>query len=83
MLIRFDKITTCKIPDEYYKKMRLFLFLDVAVKHMVSDERYKLAKRCIVIDHHKNDCDIEQASIVISDSSLFCLCRINHGYGLN
>jgi phosphoesterase RecJ-like protein len=60
------------IPDELYQEALVFI-LDVAVKHMVSDDRYKLAKEVIVIDHHKNNCDIENASIVLSDAT-FSAC---------
>ncbi|MCU0105610.1 bifunctional oligoribonuclease/PAP phosphatase NrnA [Acholeplasma vituli] len=60
------------ILDETYQNALVFI-LDVAVKHMVSDERYKLAKEVIVIDHHKNDCDIENVSLVLSDST-FSAC---------
>ena len=60
------------IPNELYNDALVFI-LDVAVKHMVSDERYRLAKEVIVIDHHKNACDIENANIVLSDST-FSAC---------
>jgi phosphoesterase RecJ-like protein len=60
------------IPNELYNDALVFI-LDVAVKHMVSDERYRLAKEVIVIDHHKNACDIENTSIVLSDST-FSAC---------
>ncbi len=46
-----------EISDELYKNA-LVIICDVAVAHMVSDDRYKLAKEVFVIDHHKNDCDI-------------------------
>ncbi len=39
-------------------KDSLAIILDVAVSHLVSDDRYLLAKECIVIDHHNNDSDI-------------------------
>ncbi|MDE5715251.1 MAG: bifunctional oligoribonuclease/PAP phosphatase NrnA [Anaeroplasmataceae bacterium] len=45
----------------------LVIITDVAVSHMVSDERYKLAKEVFIIDHHKNASDITQN--VICDSS--------------
>ena len=45
------------ISDEIYNDA-LVIILDVAVAHMVSDDRYKLAIEVFVIDHHKNDCDI-------------------------
>lgn len=60
------------IPNELYNDALVFI-LDVAVKHMVSDERYRHAKEVIVIDHHKNACDIENTSIVLSDST-FSAC---------
>lgn len=60
------------IPDDTYQNALVFI-VDVAVKHMVSDERYKLGKEVIVIDHHRNDCDIENASLVLSDST-FSAC---------
>lgn len=70
---RFDMDNDMQtIPDDLYHEALVFI-LDVAVKHMVSDERYKLAKDVIVIDHHKNACDIENASIVLSDPS-FSAC---------
>lgn len=61
-----------KITDDTYQNALVFI-LDVAVKHMVSDDRYKLAKEVIVIDHHKNTCDIEEASLVLSDAT-FSAC---------
>ncbi len=70
---RFDMENDMQnIPDALYQDALVFI-LDVAVKHMVSDDRYKLAKEVIVIDHHKNACDIENASLVLSDST-FSAC---------
>lgn len=70
---RFDMENDMQsIPDELYADALVFI-LDVAVKHMVSDDRYKLAKEVIVIDHHKNACDIENATLVLSDST-FSAC---------
>ncbi|MDY0210339.1 MAG: bifunctional oligoribonuclease/PAP phosphatase NrnA [Acholeplasma sp.] len=66
---KFDKDNEMQvIEDAIYEKALVFI-LDVAVSHMVSDDRYKMAKEVIVIDHHKNDCNIEEASLVISDPS--------------
>ena len=45
------------ITDDIYNGA-LAIICDVAVKNMVSDDRYTLAKEVFVIDHHKNDCDI-------------------------
>ena len=51
------------IEDSVYENA-LAIICDVAVTHMVSDDRYKLAKEVFVIDHHKNDCDITNNHIV-------------------
>lgn len=51
------------INEEEYNNA-LCIICDVAVKHMVSDDRYALAKEVYVIDHHKNDCDITKNHIV-------------------
>lgn len=48
------------IPDSYYDNSLVFI-LDVAVKDMVSDDRYALAKEVIIIDHHQNSTDIEHS----------------------
>lgn len=36
----------------------LVIVCDTSVAHLISDDRYKLAKEVIVIDHHTNDSDI-------------------------
>ena len=46
-----------EVNDELYKDA-LVIIVDVAVKSMVSDDRYSLAKEVFVIDHHNNECDI-------------------------
>ena len=48
-----------EVSDDLYKDA-LVIIVDVAVKSMVSDERYTLAKEVFVIDHHNNDCDITE-----------------------
>lgn len=45
------------IDDDKYNNA-LVIICDVAVKNMVSDDRYLKAKDIVVIDHHKNECDI-------------------------
>ena len=55
--------TMDEISDEVYADA-LVIIVDVAVAHMVSDDRYKLAKEVFVIDHHKNECDITENHIV-------------------
>lgn len=45
------------IADDLYKDALVFI-VDVAVKEMISDDRYELAKEVIIIDHHQNDPNI-------------------------
>jgi phosphoesterase RecJ-like protein len=52
-----------EIPDETYNDA-LVIIVDVAVDYMISDDRYKLAKEVFVIDHHKNECNINAYHIV-------------------
>ncbi|HEY8405990.1 MAG TPA: bifunctional oligoribonuclease/PAP phosphatase NrnA [Acholeplasma sp.] len=46
-----------EVIDETYHDA-LVIVIDTAVKHLVSDDRYTLAKELIVIDHHLNDTDL-------------------------
>lgn len=52
-----------EICDEIYENA-LVIIVDVAVDYMISDNRYKLAKEVFVIDHHKNECNINAYHIV-------------------
>ncbi len=61
------KATMDNIGDMAYKGA-LSVITDVAVKHMISDERYTLAKETIIIDHHRNDMDVDQVSIFYRDA---------------
>ncbi len=45
-----------EIDDSFYKDA-LAIVVDVAVKELVADDRYRLAKTTMVIDHHRNDTD--------------------------
>ena len=45
------------VGDSKYENA-LVIITDVSVSHMVSDDRYKLAKEVFIIDHHKNESDI-------------------------
>ena len=47
-----------EITDETYASA-LVIIVDVAVSHLVSDDRYILAKELIIIDHHTNPTDIK------------------------
>ncbi|MDY0276807.1 MAG: bifunctional oligoribonuclease/PAP phosphatase NrnA [Acholeplasma sp.] len=47
-----------QIKDSEYQNA-LAIIIDVAVKELVSDDRYLLAKDILIIDHHRNDSNIE------------------------
>lgn len=58
-----------EIPDSVYQNALIFI-VDVAVKEMISDDRYSLGKEIIIIDHHQNESDIENAlTFIDSDYS--------------
>jgi len=46
------------VDDDFYQGA-LAVILDVAVSQLVSDDRYKLARERLVIDHHLNESNIE------------------------
>lgn len=64
-----------EINDATYQDA-LVIITDVAVSHMISDERYKLAKEIIIIDHHENDADLENVSIHYKDTSFNSACEM-------
>lgn len=63
------------IDDEVYQNA-LVIITDVAVTHMISDDRYKLAKERIIIDHHTNDTDVVDVSIFYRDDSFASACEM-------
>ncbi len=54
------------IPDKYYDNA-LAIIVDVCVTALISDDRYKLAKEILVIDHHLNQPDFECISFIESN----------------
>lgn len=71
---RFDKDhMMMEISDDTFKEA-LSIIVDVAVAHLVSDDRYQLAKEVLVIDHHNNDCTIENAKAFI-DTTYSSACE--------
>ncbi|MGE4320225.1 MAG: bifunctional oligoribonuclease/PAP phosphatase NrnA [Acholeplasmataceae bacterium] len=63
------------IDDEVYQNA-LVIITDVAVTHMISDDRYKLAKERIIIDHHTNDTDVLDVSLFYRDDSFASACEM-------
>lgn len=63
------------IADDRYQDA-LVIITDVAVKRMISDTRYQLAKERIIIDHHTNETDVEDVSIFLRDDSYSSACEI-------
>lgn len=71
---RFDKDNMMmKINDDVFINA-LSIVVDVAVSQLISDDRYKLAKDVLVIDHHNNECDIEKAHVYM-DTSYSSACE--------
>lgn len=65
---KFDKDNMMMhIQDEIFENA-LSIILDVAVSHLVSDTRYLLAKEVLIIDHHNNESNIENAMVYIDTS---------------
>ena len=65
---RFDVVGKMDIiPDSLYKDALVFI-VDVAVRKLISDDRYDLAKEVIIIDHHTNSSDIKGAIEYIDTS---------------
>lgn len=62
-----------EVEDSFYQNA-LVIVVDVAVSALVSDDRYKLAKEVLVIDHHQNPSDI--ATIFHSDPRHIATCQI-------
>ncbi len=62
-----------KIKDDVYHGA-LAIIVDVAVKDLVSDERYQLAKETLVIDHHMNDTDF--ADMIYTNSAHIATAQI-------
>lgn len=57
-----------EVTDEVIKNS-LAIICDVAEEHMVSDDRFKIAKERFVIDHHKNQCNIDVCGKLINTSA--------------
>ena len=56
----------------------LAIICDVAVSHLVSDERYRLAKEVIVVDHHKNECTVDNAKTLVDTSRVATAELLSH-----
>lgn len=55
---KFDRFNEmANISDDTYKDALVFI-VDVAVSHLISDDRYELANEVIIIDHHENEPNI-------------------------
>ena len=62
------------ISDDVYNGA-LSIITDVAVKGLVSDDRYNLASQIIIFDHHTNSTDIDNA-ITYIDSKKSSACEL-------
>ena len=59
--------TMDQIDDDRYHNA-LAIIVDVAVTKLISDDRYRLAQKRIIIDHHQNDTDVEDVAIHYKDT---------------
>ncbi len=66
-----------EVSDEVISNS-LAIICDVAVKALVSDDRYILAREVIVLDHHRNDCDISGAKTIVDVTRVACAELIAH-----
>lgn len=65
---RFDRVGVMdEIDDSLYNDALVFI-VDVAITKLISDDRYKLAKEVIIIDHHLNQTDIDGSYAFIDTS---------------
>ena len=56
-----------EINDDLYSGA-LVVLIDTSVSHLVSDDRYSLGDKLIIIDHHTNETNIEKAALFCKDS---------------
>ena len=59
------------IPDEYFKEA-LSIMVDTCASNIIDDDRYKLAKEVIIIDHHANNPDIEYTHCLKRENASSC-----------
>ncbi len=60
--------------EDFIYANALVIITDVSVGHMVSDDRYTLAKEIFIIDHHKNPSDITEN--VICNPNKVAVCEL-------
>ncbi|MFP4187702.1 MAG: DHH family phosphoesterase [Acholeplasmataceae bacterium] len=63
----FDAVMDDVSTEQYADA--LVIITDVSVSHMISDDRYLLARRRIIIDHHTNDTDVADVAVFHRDDS--------------
>ena len=73
---KFDLLGKMDNIDDSVIKDCLAIICDVAEKTLISDNRYLLAKYCVVIDHHRNECNVENLSFKIVDTSAAATCQM-------
>lgn len=70
-----------QIDESLYEKS-LLLVTDVSVTNMIAPIPYNKAKEIICIDHHKNDCDIENAKAFYNRKAA-AACQIIAEFAIN
>ena len=65
---RYYKAKMDELGDKCYSDA-LVIVIDTSVKNLISDDRYSLGDKLIIIDHHTNDTDIEGVDIFYRDDN--------------
>lgn len=68
---RFVREQMNVIDDKTFNNA-LSIIVDVAVSHLISDERYTLSEEVLIIDHHTNDANIKATTFIDSSYSSAC-----------
>lgn len=63
-----------EIEDDVFKNS-LSIIIDTAVDYMISDNRYELAKEVVVIDHHRNETNLD-VSLFYQESTYTSACEM-------
>lgn len=65
---RFSRVGKMDVILDYEYQDALVIIVDVAIKKLISDDRYNIAREIIIIDHHTNTSDIDNAVSFIDTS---------------
>lgn len=64
-----------EIDDDVFENS-LSIILDTSVDYMISDDRYKKALEVVVIDHHRNDVNLDNYTLFYQNSEYTSACEM-------